>query len=317
MTELLISLVFERGWDKLPTKIYLPKAQNPSIASIGPEYLGGVVGNWYLYQLTGVLYGNGTSRDSIFSVEPAITPYCGTQNVAFRVEKIVSDSFPSGRYDTTFQYVRNDSAADYGGIIVYKILQNTWQGIDTCVVLLNTPYPIPSVDDDAIPDTVWYRSSPGNLISKNADTVYSRVEIRYKVKTTSTISGFPMDSILAYDRYKFRFRENYGFWLIKLDTSYVVFYITGFGAFPTTLANVYTKTLLQSNVSIPESNLSYKIINNTIYFDRTYKGYIYIYKPDGRMYKSIFLNGKSLDLSSYKGLYIIKLGQNYIKFINR
>jgi hypothetical protein len=317
MTELLISLVFERGWDKLPTKIYLPKAKNPSIASIGPEYLGGVVGNWYLYQLAGVAYGNGTSRDSIFSVEPAITPYCDAPNVAFRVEKIVSDSFPSGRYDTTFQYVRNDSAAVYGGIIVYKILQNTWQGIDTCIVLLNTPYPIPSVDDDAIPDTVWYRSSPGNLISKNADTVYSRVEIRYKVKTTSTISGFPMDSILAYDRYKFRFRENKGFWLIKLDTSYVVFYITGFGAFPTTLANVYTKTLLQSNVSIPESNLSYKIINNTIYFDRTYKGYIYIYKPDGRMYKSIFLNGKSLDLSSYKGLYIIKLGQNYIKFINR
>ena len=299
MTELLISLVFERVWDKLPTKIYLPKAQNPSIASIGPEYLGGVVGNWYLYQLTGVLYGNGTSRDSIFLVTPVIT-YCDNPNVAFRVEKIVSDSFPSGRYDTTFQYVREDSAAVYGGIVVYKILQNTWQGIDTCVVLLNTPYPIPSIDDDAIPDTVWYRSSPGNLISKNADTVYSRVEIRYKLKTTSTISGFQIDSILFYDRYKFRFRENYGFWLIKLDTSYIVAYITGFGPFPIIQANVYTKTLLQTNVSISESDLSYKIINNTIYFDRTYKGYIYIYKPDGRMYKSIFLMENLLTLQAIK-----------------
>ncbi len=316
MVELLISLVFERGWGNLPTKIYLQKAQTPSIMLIGPEYLGGVVGNWYFYQLTGVAYGNGTSRDSIFSVAPGITPYCDTPNVAFRVEKIVSDSFPNGRYDTTFQYVRKDSSADYGGIIVYKILQNTWQGIDTCIVKLNNPYPIASVDDDQIPDTVWYRSSPGNLISKNADTVYSRVEIRYKVKTTSTISGIQVDSILAYDRYKFRFRENKGFWLIKLDTSYVVFYIHNFGPYPSSLTNVYTKTLQQFNVPLYEQ-VSYKIINNIIYFDKPIEDYIYIYRPDGRIYKVIFLKGKVLDLSHYKGLYIVKFGKSYIKFINR
>jgi len=317
MLELLVSLVFERGWKELPTKIYLPKAQNPSISSIGPEYLGGTVGNWYLYQLTGIAYGSGTSRDSIFLVEPAITPYCDTPSVAFRVENIVSDSFPSGRYDTTFQYVRRDSSAIYGGIVVYKVLQNNWQGIDTCIVQLNNPYPISSVDDDMIPDTVWYRSSPGNLISNNADTVYSRVEIRYKVKTTSTISGFPIDSILVYDRYKFRLVENRGFWLIKLDTSYVIFYITGFGAFPSTLTDVYAKNLLQSNVLISEISNKYRIINNIIYFDKPYEGYIYIYKPDGGIYKSFFFKGKSLDLSNYRGLYIIKLDNNYIKFINR
>ncbi len=316
MVELLISLVFERGWEKLPTKIYLQKAQTPSIMLIGPEYLGGVVGNWYLYQLTGIAYGNGTSRDSIFSVAPGITPYCDTPNVAFRVEKIVSDSFPNGKYDTTFQYVRRDSSADYGGIIVYKILQTTWQGIDTCIVKLNNPYPIASVDDDPIPDTVWYRSSPGNLISKSADTVYSRVEIRYKVKTTSTISGIQVDSILAYDRYKFRFRENKGFWLIKLDTSYVVFYIHNLGPYPSSLTNVYSKTLQQSNVSLYEQ-VSYKIINNIIYFDKPIEDYIYIYRPDGRIYKVIFLKGKVLDLSHYKGLYIVKFGKSYIKFINR
>ena len=316
MVELLISLVFERGWEKLPTKIYLQKAQIPSITLIGPEYLGGVVGNWYLYQLTGIAYGNGTSRDSIFEVAPAITPYCDTPNVAFRVEKIVSDSFPNGRYDTTFQYVRKDSSADYGGIIVYKILETSWQGIDTCIVKLNNPYPISSVDDDQIPDTVWYRSSPGNLISKNADTVYSRVEIRYKVKTTSTISGIQVDSILVQDRYKFRFRENKGFLLIKFDTSYLVFYIHNFGPYPSSLTNVYTKTLQQSSVPLSEQ-MSYKVINNIIYFDKPIEDYIYIYKPDGRIYKVLFLKGKILDLSDYKGFYIIKFGKNYIKFINR
>jgi hypothetical protein len=320
MLLLSLSLTFIEGWKFLDNVRVSPvKVVGASyIQSVGPEYLGGAAGNLYIYALSGIAYGNGTSRDSIFAVSLAALPRCvnDTPLVAFRQEYIVSDSIPTGRYDTTFQYVRKDSSADYGGIIVYRISYNTWQGLDTCIVKLDSAYVIPSIDDDNIPDTVYYRSSPGNLISKTGDTVYSRVEVRYKLKNTGTIQGFQIDSIVFFDRYKFRLKEYFGFLQIKLDTSRYIIYFTQFGPFPQDLVNVFTKDLTQATYAPQTLNNKFKLVGNRIIFDNPYKGYIEIYKADGTLYRRFYFNGYDLDLSRYKGLYIIRIGKDRIKFIN-
>lgn len=296
----------------------LLKINNPiSIQSIDPNYLGGSVGNWYLYNLTGTAYGNGTSKDSIFLLNYFSLPNCPSENplVALRKEYIVSDSFPNGRTDTTFLYVRSDSSVDYGGIIVYRIGYNNWEGVDTCIIGFNTPIAIPSFDDDSIPDTLYLRPSPANLISKTADTVYSKVQLKYKIKNTGTIQGFQVDSITSEDVYKFRLKEYFGFLQIKLDTSYVKIYFAQ-GTFPLNRADVLTKNLAQA-VYIPQfSDNKFKMIGNKIVFDNPYKGYIEIYKADGTLYRRFYFNGYDLDLSRYKGLYIIRIGKDRIKFIN-
>ncbi|MCX7947409.1 MAG: hypothetical protein N2504_02320 [candidate division WOR-3 bacterium] len=313
-----ISLPYITSWDIL-SKISLDYVKKGShVQSVGPEYLGGVLGNWYLYNLSGSIYGNGISRDSISVVvqlNPNDLPYCPSQTptVAIRLEHIQANQ---NRIDTTFQYVRPyDSLAVYGGIGVYRINRNTWEGLDTCVIKPNIAIPIESFDGDQIPDTVWYRPSPGSLLSKNADTVYSRAEIRYKIRITNT-NQYPIDSILVFDRYKFRFRENKGFWLISLDTSYAMLY-TQFGPIPQTQTNLLRKELQNSSVNLLE-NISgkFKIVNSKIYFDRNYDGMIYIYKPNGTLERSFYFKGNILDLSKLKGLYIIKIREQYIKFLN-
>ncbi len=312
------SLIFVKGWEiaREIRKVEPLKSQSGyTVYQIGPGYIGSAVGNWYLYQVTGWLYGSGTSKDSIFALTEAITPYCDTiPNVGFRTE--VWNTTDTSFVDTAYQFIRSDSAVDYYGIIIYRVNYTSWEGIDTCITKLNYPYPIPSIDDDNIPDTLYLRSSPGTLISINADTVYTRVEVRYKIKTTGTIQGLPMDSILEYDVWKFKLRENYGFTQMGIDSLRVIFFITGFGSFPIDTFDVFMKVIQQA-VSISErENANFKLLNNKIYFDKPYDGQIFIYRTDGRLYRAFYFRGNELDLSSYKGLYIIRIGRNYIRFVN-
>ncbi len=311
------SLIFVKGWEIVNSiKAIKPvKSQNYSICDISPGYIGNSPGNWYLYQVTGWLYGSGTSKDSIFEVASAITPYCDTiPNVGFRAEVWNTPNF-SG-VDTAYQFIRSDSAVDYYGNIVYRVNYTNWEGIDTCIIKLNYPYPIGSVDDDSLPDTLYVRSSPGTLISKNVDTVYTRVEIRYKIKTTSTIQGLPMDSILEYDKWKFKLRENYGFTQIGIDSAHIVFFITGYGSLPIDTFDVFMKILQGASFISEKTNTNFKLIGNKIYFDKPHDGKIFIYRTDGTLYRSLYFRGNELDLSSYKGLYIIRIGKNYIRFVN-
>lgn len=315
---LLVStcVTFFNAWEIARSKgrVQIVKPQNYTIQDIPPTYIGNVVGNWYLYQVTVFLYGSGTSKDSIIAVGDASTPYCGTiPGAALRRE--VWNTAKKNSVDTTYQFIRPDSAIDYLGNIVYRVGYTTWEGIDTCISKFTDAHPIPSVDDDQIPDTLYLRPSTGTFISKVADTIYTRVEIRSKVKTTSTIQGLPVDSIRESDVWKFKLRENFGFTQIGVDSSHFVVFIYGY---PVTLDtfDVFMKTLQNPSYTFEKPVNDFKIVNSKIYFDKPYDGEVFIYKADGRLYRKLYVRSNELDLSTYKGLYIIRIGRNYIKFVN-
>jgi hypothetical protein len=302
-----------------------PKNHTPSTQAIGPDYLGGVVGNWYQYTVSGWLYGNGTSKDSIFALSNQTLPRCSaiTLPIAFRVEHLVADSVPSGRYDTTYLFVRNDTFADYGGQLIYAIGKTSWITLDTCIVKNDTPFVIQSIDGDNIPDTARIRYQTGTLTLQNGDTFYTSSPIGWKITITNK-NQYPIDSVIETDKWKFKIVRYKGLWRIADDSLRQVYYAFGSPnpALDTTYKNTFIKTL--TNTSYVPQTL---ILTDGIYIKGqklfiNYEGNknIIIFNTNGEIVKNIRTTEKVIDISSLRGAYLIRINTNkgisFLKFVN-
>jgi len=274
------------------------------------SWLGYVAGAAWDYTLSGGLYGNGSTHDSVLAVMPYDTiGTCykpGTQ-VAAWVSIGTADS--GAINDTSFTYFDGTLYGE-GGVMVAKYNAasgDTWEAWDTCLLALNTRFPIGDVDGDATVDSAWVVSSQATVdaaTSTNLAVGIYPLNIRV---WASAFTSYGVDSIVIkeYDRHIFRI--NYG--KVGTHTDSVRYtYIAGSAPVLDTLfPDFYHKVM---NVSVSERpSVGYSVLTlRDGVVDVTYVGNytLSIYSSTGRLVRRYFGRKKaSYPLPSRKGVYFV------------
>jgi len=256
------------------------------------DWLGVVEGRYWDYTITGILYGNGTERDSVFLVAiigPTDFPYCtfSSSLAGANYQRFMNTDSTGPQTDTGFIYFRQGYDDLYGqdGLMVMKYnpsFGDNWQAWDTCLIRLNTRYPIGDIDGDAIVDSLWFKSSTARVASISGSSYLITISpLRYTV-WSSLFSSYNIDSIVVWDYYRFKFNETFGKVEEHLDSSRIKYYMFGFPVVDTAFRNLYHKV---ATTSISEA--SKDIIS----------GEVRVYTADGRYV------GKSVP--NRKGIYFV------------
>jgi len=256
------------------------------------DWLGVVEGRYWDYTITGILYGNGTERDSVFLVAiigPTDFPYCtfSSSLPGANYQRFMNTDSTGPQTDTGFIYFRQGYDDLYGqdGLMVMKYnpsFGDNWQAWDTCLIRLNTRYPIGDIDGDAIVDSLWFKSSTARVASISGSSYLITISpLRYTV-WSSLFSSYNIDSIVVWDYYRFKFNETFGKVEEHLDSSRIKYYMFGFPVVDTAFRNLYHKV---ATTSISEA--SKDIIS----------GEVRVYTADGRYV------GKSVP--NRKGIYFV------------
>jgi hypothetical protein len=253
------------------------------------DWLGVVEGRYWDYTITGILYGNGTERDSVFLVGvigPSDFPYCTFSGFlpGANYQRFMNTDSTGPRTDTGFIYFRQGYDDLYGenGLIVMKYnpsLGDNWQAWDTCLIRLNTRYPIGDIDGDGIVDTFWVRSSTARVASISGPSYLITISpLRYTVRS-SLLSSYFIDSIVIWDYYRFKFNESFGKVEEHLDSGRIRYYMFGSPVVDTTFRNLYRKV---ATTSISEAS---KGITS---------GEVKVYTADGRYVGNFVPNRKGI-----------------------
>ncbi len=217
-------------------------------------FLGGYEGASFSYYVEGIVFGLGTSKDSIVSIfsTDSIGRCIFTDSIPFaiRTEYYLTDSTPSGRLDTSYMFVA-DSLAKYGGLTIYKLgavpFSDTWEAWDTCAIAVDSAIAIGDVDQDNQVDTLIPYASVGRALIPSGDTLVSRLALNYRLVLTSFAGLF--DSLVVSDIYHFKIVPNSFIALISYDTTQQVAYAGG-NSFPLTQVNVLKKTLYAYSIPV-------------------------------------------------------------------
>lgn len=269
------------------------------------DWLGLALGNYWDYDITGDMWGNGTERDSVLDVGTTSDTvgscvFTGGLPIAFYQLDRTTDSASGTTVDTGFIYFRQgyDNLYGDGGIMVMKYmpsLGNSWEAWDTCFIPLNTRLPIGDVDGDAVVDSLWVRSSNTQVSAVSADTFTTVIS---PLKYVAWLSSFTVvDSIVIWDYYRFKFVENFGKTEEHLDSERIRFYMYGMPIIDTTLTNIYHK-VIRSTISVEE--YSKPVITNNAY----------VYTSSGRFAGKFIPNRKGVYfviISSDKGKIVRKV----------
>jgi hypothetical protein len=253
------------------------------------DWLGVVEGRYWDYTITGIGYGNGTERDSVFFVGfigPTDFPYCTfvSSLPGANYQRFMNTDSTGPRIDTGFIYFRQGYDNLYGqdGIIVMKYnpsLGDNWQAWDTCLIRLNTRYPIGDIDGDGIVDTFWVKSSTARVASISGPSYFITISpLRYAV-WSSLLSSYNIDSIVVWDYYRFVFNETFGKVEEHLDSTRLKYYMFGFPVVDTAFRNLYHKV---ATTSISEAS---KEITS---------GEVRVYTADGRYVGKFVPNRKGI-----------------------
>jgi hypothetical protein len=255
------------------------------------DWLGVVEGNYWDYTITGILYGNGTERDSVFIVGfigPTDFPYCTfvSSLPGANYQRFMNTDSTGPQIDTGFIYFRQGYDNLYGqdGLMVMKYnpsLGDNWEAVDTCLIRLNTRYPLGDIDGDGIVDTFWVKSSTARVASISGPSYFITISpLRYTVWISSLSSPpFPIDSIVVWDYYRFVFNATFGKVEEHLDSERVRLYTFGFPIWDTTYRNIYHKV---ATTSISEAS---KEITS---------GEVKVYTADGRYVGKFVPNRKGI-----------------------
>ncbi len=253
------------------------------------DWLGVVEGRYWDYTITGILYGNGTERDSVFLVGiigPTSFPYCTFSSPlpGANYQRFMNTDSTGPRIDTGFIYFRQGYDNLYGenGLIVMKYnpsLGDNWQAWDTCLIRLNTRYPIGDIDGDGIVDTFWVRSSTARVASISGPSYFITISPLRYVVWSSLLSSYNIDSIVVWDYYRFKFNETFGKVEEHLDSSRIRYYMFGFPVVDTAFRNLYHKV---ATTSISEAS---KEITS---------GEVRVYTADGRYVGKFVPNRKGI-----------------------
>jgi hypothetical protein len=255
------------------------------------DWLGVVEGRYWDYTITGILYGNGTERDSVFIVGfigPTDFPYCtfSSSLPGANYQRFMNTDSTGPQTDTGFIYFRQGYDDLYGqdGLMVMKYnpsLGDNWQAWDTCLIRLNTRYPLGDIDGDGIVDSFWVRSSTARVASISGPSYFITISpLRYTVWISSLSSPpFPIDSIVVWDYYRFVFNETFGKVEEHLDSGRIRYYMFGFPILDTAFRNLYHKV---ATTSISEAS---KEITS---------GEVRVYTADGRYVGKFVPNRKGI-----------------------
>jgi len=253
------------------------------------DWLGVVEGNYWDYTITGIMYGNGTERDSVFVVGvigPTDFPYCtfSSSLPGANYQLFMNTDSTGPQTDTGFIYFRQGYDNLYGedGLMVMKYnpsLGNNWEAVDTCLIRLNTRYPIGDIDGDAIVDSFWVRSSTARVENISGPSYFITISpLRYAV-WSSLLSSYNIDSIVVWDYYRFKFNATFGKVEEHIDSERVKYYMFGFPVLDTAFRNLYHKV---ATTSISEAS---KDITS---------GEVRVYTADGRYVGKFVPNRKGI-----------------------
>jgi len=253
------------------------------------DWLGVVEGRYWDYTITGILYGNGTERDSVFLVGvigPTDFPYCtfASSLPGANYQRFMNTDSTGPQTDTGFIYFRQGYDDLYGedGLMVMKYnpsLGDNWEAVDTCLIRLNTRYPIGDIDGDAIVDSLWVKSSTARVASISGPSYFITISpLRYAV-WSSLLSSYNIDSIVVWDYYRFVFNATFGKVEEHLDSSRIRYYMFGSPVLDTTYRNLYHKV---ATTSISEA--SKEVIS----------GEVRVYTADGRYVGKFVPNRKGI-----------------------
>jgi len=253
------------------------------------DWLGVVEGRYWDYTITGILYGNGTERDSVFIVGfigPSEFPYCTfvSSLPGANYQRFMDTDSTDPRIETGFIYFRQGYDNLYGedGLMVMKYnpsLGNNWEAWDTCLIRLNTRYPIGDIDGDGRVDTFWVKSSTARVASISGPSYFITISPLKYVVWSSLLSSSFIDSIVVWDYYRFVFNETFGKVEEHLDSERVRLYMFGFPILDTAYRNLYHKV---ATTSISEAS---KGITS---------GEVKVYTADGRYVGKFVPNRKGI-----------------------
>jgi hypothetical protein len=178
-------------------------------------WLGISNGAYWDYTLSGIMYGSGSERDSVFSVinVPGLIGRCVFWGfvpwASFRVR--ISSSFGSST-DTAFLYLRTDNIYSTGRLMIMKYnpaVGDNWEAWDTCFFPINIKIPVGDIDGDGSFDTIWTRPSRARVENISGGVYEVSISpLRYGIKLTSLSSFF--DSIIVWEYYRFKFVPYFG-----------------------------------------------------------------------------------------------------------
>jgi hypothetical protein len=255
------------------------------------DWLGVEEGRYWDYTITGILYGNGTERDSVFLVGvigPTDFPYCtfASSLPGANYQSFMNTDSTGPQTETGFIYFRQGYDNLYGqdGLMVMKYnpsLGDNWEAWDTCLIRLNTRYPIGDIDGDGIVDTFWVKSSTARVASISGPSYFITISpLRYTVWISSLSSPpFPIDSIVVWDYYRFKFNATFGKVEEHIDSERVKYYMFGFPILDTAFRNLYHKV---ATTSISEAS------------KEVTSGEVRVYTADGRYVGKLVPNRKGI-----------------------
>jgi hypothetical protein len=187
--------------------------------------------------------------------------------------------------DTGFIYFRQGYDDLYGedGLMVMKYspsLGDNWEAVDTCLIRLNTRYPIGDIDGDGRVDSFWVKSSTARVASISGPSYFITISpLRYAVWSSLLSSSYYIDSIVVWDYYRFKFNATFGKVEEHLDSERVKYYMFGFPVVDTAFRNLYHKV---ATTSISEAS---KEITS---------GEVRVYTADGRYVGKFVPNRKGI-----------------------
>jgi len=273
-------------------------------------YLGIITGNFWDYNITGILWGNGTERDSVFLVglTPDTLGRCvfvgGLPGANYQVD-MTTDS--SGRdVDTGFIYFRQgyDNLYGDGGLMVMKYMPsvgNTWEAWDTCLIPLFQKFPIGDIDGDMIIDSVWVKPSSATVHTISSDTIRVRISpLKYTVWVSSLDIFYGVDSIELWDYYRFVYVANFGKIEEHLDSERIRYFMFGFPVLDTTYRNVYHKVIpsaatseypriVSGDKSVEIYTVSGRLIGRNMPINRKGTYFIVINTERGRLVRKVIV----------------------------
>jgi len=241
------------------------------------DWLGVMEGRYWDYTITGILYGNGTERDSVFIVGVVgFFPYCTFSSFlpGANYQRFMNTDSTGSRTDMGFIYFRQGYDNLYGqdGLIVMKYnpsLGDNWEAWDTCLIRLNTRYPIGDIDGDGRVDSFWVRSSTARVASISGPNYFITISpLRYVIWGSRLSSFYFIDSIVVWDYYRFVFNATFGKVEEHLDSERVRYYMFGFPILDTAFRNLYHKVVTTSIISEVSKGIT--------------SGEVRVYTADGR-----------------------------------
>jgi hypothetical protein len=248
-----------------------------------------VEGRYWDYTITGILYGNGTERDSVFlvgTIAPSEFPYCtfSSSLPGANYQRFMNTDSTGPQTDTGFIYFRQGYDDLYGedGLIVMKYnpsLGNNWEAVDTCLIRLNTRYPIGDIDGDAIVDSFWVKSSTARVANISGSSYFITISPLKYAAWSSLLSSYGVDSIVVWDYYRFKFDATFGKVEEHLDSERIRYYMLGSPVVDTALRDIYHKVV---TTSISEAS---KEITS---------GEVRVYTADGRYVGKFVPNRKGI-----------------------